>query len=72
MELSDWLDQEVGRATKMAAHFRVTQGAVSQWRDNPPSNRMLEIRDFTGGAVTLEEMLERRRRAVGSADVAAS
>lgn len=72
MELSDWLDQEIGRATKMAAHFGVTQGAVSQWRDNPPLHRLLEIRDFTGGLVTLEEMLERRRPAVGSGDVAAS
>lgn len=61
MDLSDWLDAEKGRLTRMAAHFGVTQGAVSQWRDNPPLQRLLEIRDFTDGAVTIEAMLSRRR-----------
>lgn len=61
MDLSDWLDAEKGRLTRMAAHFNVTLGAVSQWRDNPPLHRLLEIRDFTDGEVTIEAMLARRR-----------
>lgn len=42
----------------MAEHFGLTQSAVSQWRTNgvPPA-RMKAVRDFTGGAVTLDEML---------------
>jgi DNA-binding transcriptional regulator YdaS (Cro superfamily) len=58
MDLSDWLDSGRGRLAEMAAHFRVTQSAVCQWRTNgvPPA-RMKAVRDFTGGEVTLEDML---------------
>lgn len=58
MDLQTWLDAERGRLTKLADHFGLTLGAVSQWRSNGvPVSRMKEVRDFTEGAVTLEEML---------------
>jgi len=61
MTLIDWLDDADhgrGRLTAMASHFGLTQSAVSQWRTNgvPPA-RMKAVRDFTDGAVTLDEML---------------
>lgn len=60
MNLIEWLDADDGRGrlTALAAHFGLTQGAVSQWRGNGvPLNRMRAVREFTGGAVTLEEMI---------------
>lgn len=58
MNLNDWLDGDRGRLTALAQHFELTQSAVSQWRVNGvPPGRMKAVRDFTGGAVTLEEML---------------
>lgn len=58
MKLSDWLDADRGRLTALAAHFSLTQSAVSQWRQNGvPPGRMKAVRDFTGGAVTLDDML---------------
>lgn len=58
MKLSSWLDADRGRLTSMAAHFGLTQSAVSQWRTNgiPPS-RMKAVRDFTQGEVALDDML---------------
>lgn len=60
MNLTQWLDADGGRGrlTALAEHFGLTQSAVSQWRTNgvPPA-RMKAVRDFTGGAVTLDEML---------------
>lgn len=58
MQFAEWLDQEPGRANEMAAHFGVTKGAISNWKyEGVPSKRMLEVRDYTGGEVTLEQML---------------
>lgn len=58
MRLSTWLEAERGRTTKLAAHFGLTLGAVSQWRTKGvPVDRMLAVRDFTAGEVTLEDML---------------
>lgn len=63
MDFSEWLDAEPGRASKTAARFDVTLSAVSQWRDNGvPRARMIEVRDFTGGEVTLEAMLAHAAR----------
>ncbi|WP_034930830.1 YdaS family helix-turn-helix protein [Candidatus Accumulibacter vicinus] len=58
MDISTWLDADRGRLTALAAHFGLTQSAVSQWRANgvPPA-RMKAVREFTGGAVTLDDML---------------
>jgi DNA-binding transcriptional regulator YdaS (Cro superfamily) len=58
MNITDWLEAEKGRAAALAAHFGKTPAAVSQWKRNGvPLDLMKSIRDFTGGAVTLEEMV---------------
>lgn len=58
MTLPEWLDGERGRLVAMAAHFKVTMSAVTQWRLNGvPRDRMIGVRDFTDGAVSLEEMV---------------
>ena len=61
MNFPDWLDAAPGRLTSVAAHERVTLGAVSQWRtEGVPMARMRSVRDFTGGEVSLDEMLAHR------------
>ena len=58
MTFTDWLKAETGRATSLAAHFNITPSAVSQWRTNGvPTANMKAVREFTDGAVTLEDML---------------
>jgi len=58
MILSEWLDADRGRLTALAAYFGLTQSAVSQWRANGvPLHRMKAVRDFTSGAVSLDEMV---------------
>lgn len=58
MDLKTWLEAEDGRGAALAAHFDVSPGAISQWKDNGvPLKRMKAVRDFTGGAVSLEEMV---------------
>ncbi len=58
MNLQTWLDDAVGRNARMAKHFGVTPGAISQWRNNGvPHKRMKAVRSFTGGAVSLDDML---------------
>lgn len=58
MKLSTWLEAEKGRAAAMAAHFGKTRAAISQWKtDGVPLAHMKAVREFTGGAVTLEEMV---------------
>lgn len=58
MNISQWLDAETGRNAALSAFFNVTPGAVSQWRTTGvPSKYMKAVRDFTGGDVSLEEML---------------
>lgn len=58
MNFPAWLDADRGRLTAVAAHFALSQSAVSQWRTNGvPPNRMKAVRDFTGGVVTLDDML---------------
>lgn len=58
MNFPTWLDADRGRLTAVAMHFGLSQSAVSQWRTKgvPPA-RMKAVRDFTGGAVSLDEML---------------
>lgn len=42
----------------LTQHFGLTPSAVSQWRSNGvPSGRMKAVREFTNGAVTLDDML---------------
>lgn len=58
MNLNQWLDGEVGRSARLAELFGVTAAAVTQWRTNGvPTGRMKAVRDFTGGEVTLDEMI---------------
>lgn len=58
MDLNAWLESEEGRSASLAAHFSVTPAAISQWKRNGvPVDRMKSVRDFTGGAVSLEEMV---------------
>lgn len=58
MKLTEWLDAEVGRTSRLAEHFDIFTNAVTQWRTNgvPPA-RMKAVRDFTDGEVTLDEMI---------------
>lgn len=61
MDLKTWLDAERGRYTELAHHLDVTVGRVSQMADHGvPPKFMLRIRDLSGGAVTLEEMVQAR------------
>lgn len=58
MDLTTWLEAEKGRAAALAAHFGKTPAAISQWKSNGvPLGLMKAVRDFTGGAVTLEELV---------------
>lgn len=58
MTFTDWLEAEKGRGALVAAHFDVTASAVSQWKTNGvPLIHMKAVRDFTGGAVPLEDMV---------------
>lgn len=61
MKLKPWLDEERGRYTALANHLRVSVGRVSQMADDGVSTKYLfAVRDFTGGAVSLEELVEAR------------
>lgn len=58
MNITDWLEAEKGRSAALAAHFGKTPAAISQWKTNGvPLNLMKDVRDFTSGQVTLEEMV---------------
>lgn len=58
MNLTAWLEAEKGRSAALAQHFGVTPAAVSQWKRNGvPLDNMKAVRDFTGGLVTLDEMV---------------
>jgi len=68
MNLSDWLNAERGRAAAIAAHFGLTQPAVTHWRTKGvPKKHMVAVRDFTGGEVSLEEMLSQPPNLAGTA-----
>ncbi len=61
MNLKSWLDAERGRYTALAVHLGVSGGRVSQIADDGvPTKYMLSVRDYTAGAVSLEEMVEAR------------
>jgi len=58
MDLKTWLEAEKGRAAALAEHIGVTAARVSQWKkDGVPLAHMKVVRDFTNGAVSLEEMV---------------
>jgi DNA-binding transcriptional regulator YdaS (Cro superfamily) len=65
MNLADWLGKERGRSEALASHIGVSKGAISQWKTNGvPVGHMKTVRDITGGAVTLEEMVPEPKGAV--------
>jgi DNA-binding transcriptional regulator YdaS (Cro superfamily) len=58
MDLNTWLAAEKGRAAALAKHLGRSPAAISQWRVNGvPVDLMKAVREFTGGEVTLEEMV---------------
>ncbi len=58
MKLNTWLEAEKGRLTALADHFNLTPSAVSQWKTNGvPRDKLRAVRDWTDGAVELEDML---------------
>lgn len=58
MRFAEWLKESPGRATDAARHFQVTPSAISQWAaKGVPVARMKAVRDFTAGAVSLEELV---------------
>lgn len=58
MNITDWLEGEKGRSSALAAHFKVSHSAVSQWKTNGvPIANMKAVRDFTQGEVTLDAMI---------------
>ncbi len=58
MNIQTWLDTEMGRNARMAKHFGLTPGAITQWRSNGvPLRRMKAVRAYTQGQVALEDML---------------
>lgn len=60
MNINDWLDEKNGRTSEMASHFRLTLGAISQWRDGVPYSRMKEVEAYTEGKVSIQEMVIQR------------
>lgn len=61
MDLKPWLEAERGRHAALAAHLDLSPGRITQMADDGvPAKYMLIVRDFTGGAVTLEEMVAQR------------
>ena len=58
MNLTTWLKGEKGRSKALSERFAISPQAISQWQTNGvPRHKMLEVRDFTQGEVTLEDML---------------
>lgn len=61
MNLKLWLDAERGRYTSLAKHLDVSVGRISQMADDGvPQKFMFQVRDFSDGAVTLEDLVEAR------------
>lgn len=61
MTFTEWIEAERGRLTQVAERFGITKSAVSQWQANGvPIDRIIDVRDLTGGAVSVEEMLQPR------------
>jgi len=58
MKLKNWLNEGRGRCTALALHLGVTRGRISQMADEGvPKKYLLKVRNFTGGQVSLEEMV---------------
>ncbi|MCX7825640.1 MAG: helix-turn-helix domain-containing protein [Verrucomicrobiae bacterium] len=60
MTLSEWLDAEPRRASRLARHLGISPVCVSQWKTGTrpvPAEHCPEIERFTNGAVRCETML---------------
>jgi DNA-binding transcriptional regulator YdaS (Cro superfamily) len=63
MKFNDWLSKQKRGTALLAAYFKVSPAAVSQWRTKGvPIDRMLDIQSITNGEVTVQEMIESRSR----------
>jgi hypothetical protein len=65
MNLKTWLKAVRGRATDLAAHVGVVQGAITQWAETgaTPHARHDDIHQFTGGEVGYLDQLSPANRA---------
>lgn len=61
---SDWLDAERGRAAMLADRYGITREAVSQWRDQVPRRRLLDLSRVTG--ISVEDLLDEEDSNVAS------
>jgi len=58
MDFRTWVESEPGRASLLADYFGLTRASITGWKNfGVPPSRMKAVRDLSGGAVTLEEML---------------
>lgn len=59
MKLNQWLDEERGRAQALAEHLGISAGRMSQIAADGrvPQKHMRATSEFTGGAVSFEEMV---------------
>lgn len=57
MNFTTWLDAEKGRTKAVAEHFGVSLGAITQWREGVPRDRMRDLHAFIGGAVGFDGMI---------------
>ncbi|WP_111876426.1 YdaS family helix-turn-helix protein [Paracidovorax anthurii] len=61
MKLKTWLLAGRGRTVALSRHLGVSKGRVSQMADSGvPPKYMLSVRDFTGGEVTVESLVQDR------------
>ena len=61
MNIESWLKGERGRSLALASHLGVTQSRVSQFAaDGVPVKYMTAVVDFTGGEVSLDELVRAR------------
>lgn len=59
MRLHEWLSEEEGRATRLAAEFGVSKSAVSQWRSGgAPVRCFRRIVELSEGLVTLDDLVK--------------
>lgn len=58
MKFTAWLDAAPGRSSALAKFMDRSLTAISLWRQRGvPVRLMKQVRDYTGGQVTLEEMV---------------
>jgi len=61
MKLKTWLEMERGRATALAEKLGVSTGRITQMSDDGvPIKYMKQVIAFTGGAVSLESLVDDR------------